>query len=68
MLPPLPCWWDLTLAGIDRLFLALLCSAYDEDEIDGEKRSLLRRRDPPLTHSRCIQFVELLGRFFKKIF
>eukprot|EP00438_Fugacium_kawagutii_P002631 Skav201682 [mRNA] locus=scaffold641:522335:526856:- [translate_table: standard] len=28
--------------GIDRLFLALLCSAYDEDEIDGEKRSLLR--------------------------
>lgn len=28
--------------GIDRLFLALLCSAYDEDEIDGDKRSLLR--------------------------
>jgi len=28
--------------GVDRLFLALLCSAYDEDEIDGEKRSLLR--------------------------
>ncbi|CAJ1375952.1 unnamed protein product [Effrenium voratum] len=28
--------------GVDRLFLALLCSAYDEDEINGEKRSLLR--------------------------
>lgn len=28
--------------GIDRLFLALLCSAYDEDEIDGDKRSVLR--------------------------
>eukprot|EP00931_Biecheleriopsis_adriatica_P119151 TRINITY_DN94414_c0_g1_i1.p1 TRINITY_DN94414_c0_g1~~TRINITY_DN94414_c0_g1_i1.p1 ORF type:complete len:616 (+),score=143.13 TRINITY_DN94414_c0_g1_i1:114-1961(+) len=28
--------------GVDRLFLALMCSAYDEDEIDGEKRSLLR--------------------------
>jgi glycyl-tRNA synthetase len=28
--------------GVDRLFLALLCSAYDEDEIDGETRSLLR--------------------------
>jgi len=28
--------------GVDRLFLALLCSAYDEDEVDGEKRSLLR--------------------------
>lgn len=30
--------------GVDRLFLALLCSAYDEDEVDGEKRSLLRFR------------------------
>lgn len=28
--------------GVDRLFLALLCSAYDEDEMDGEKRSVLR--------------------------
>jgi len=28
--------------GVDRMFLALLCSAYDEDEVDGEKRSLLR--------------------------
>jgi glycyl-tRNA synthetase len=28
--------------GVDRLFLALLCSAYDEDEIDGERRKVLR--------------------------
>lgn len=28
--------------GLDRLFLALLCSAYDEDEIGGEKRTLMR--------------------------
>jgi glycyl-tRNA synthetase len=28
--------------GVDRLFLALLCSAYDEDEIEGEKRHVLR--------------------------
>ncbi|MDR2419782.1 MAG: glycine--tRNA ligase, partial [Puniceicoccales bacterium] len=28
--------------GVDRLFLALLCSAYDEDEINGEKRKVLR--------------------------
>lgn len=28
--------------GVDRLFLALLCSAYDEDEVNGEKRCLLR--------------------------
>ncbi|MDR0445010.1 MAG: glycine--tRNA ligase [Puniceicoccales bacterium] len=28
--------------GVDRLFLALLCSAYDEDEIEGEKRNVLR--------------------------
>jgi len=28
--------------GVDRLFLALLCSAYDEDIIAGEKRSVLR--------------------------
>jgi len=28
--------------GVDRLFLALMCSAYDEDEINGEKRCLLR--------------------------
>ena len=34
----------LRLGGVDRLFLALLCSAYDEDEIDGEKRSLLRQK------------------------
>jgi glycyl-tRNA synthetase len=28
--------------GVDRLFLALICSAYDEDEVDGEKRTVLR--------------------------
>jgi glycyl-tRNA synthetase len=28
--------------GVDRLFLAVLCSAYDEDEIGGEKRTVLR--------------------------
>ena len=28
--------------GVDRLFLAVLCSAYDEDEVSGERRSLLR--------------------------
>ncbi len=28
--------------GVDRTFLALLCSAYAEDEIDGEKRVVLR--------------------------
>lgn len=28
--------------GVDRLFLALLASAYDEEVLDGEKRSLLR--------------------------
>eukprot|EP00929_Paragymnodinium_shiwhaense_P063241 TRINITY_DN31604_c0_g1_i1.p1 TRINITY_DN31604_c0_g1~~TRINITY_DN31604_c0_g1_i1.p1 ORF type:complete len:697 (+),score=206.57 TRINITY_DN31604_c0_g1_i1:65-2155(+) len=28
--------------GVDRLFLALMCSAYDEDEVGGEARSLLR--------------------------
>lgn len=28
--------------GVDRLFLALLCSAYDEDEVEGEKRQVLR--------------------------
>ncbi|CAE7577073.1 glyQS, partial [Symbiodinium sp. CCMP2456] len=28
--------------GVDRLFLALLCSAYDEDVVDKESRSLLR--------------------------
>ncbi|MDR1458303.1 MAG: glycine--tRNA ligase [Puniceicoccales bacterium] len=28
--------------GVDRLFLALLCSAYAEDEIDGEKRMVLK--------------------------
>lgn len=28
--------------GVERLFLALLCSAYTEDSIDGEKRSLLQ--------------------------
>lgn len=28
--------------GVDRLFLALICSAYAEDEIDGEKRVLLK--------------------------
>ncbi|MDR0728465.1 MAG: glycine--tRNA ligase [Puniceicoccales bacterium] len=28
--------------GVDRLFLALLCSAYDEDEVEGERRQVLR--------------------------
>jgi len=28
--------------GVDRLFLALLTSAYAEDEVDGEKRTLLK--------------------------
>ncbi|HCR36859.1 MAG TPA: glycine--tRNA ligase, partial [Opitutae bacterium] len=28
--------------GVDRTFLALICAAYAEDEIDGEKRALLR--------------------------
>jgi glycyl-tRNA synthetase len=28
--------------GVDRLMLALICSAYAEDEVGGEKRSLLR--------------------------
>lgn len=28
--------------GVDRIFLALLCAAYDEDEMDGEKRTVLR--------------------------
>jgi glycyl-tRNA synthetase len=29
-------------AGVDRIFLALLCAAYDEDEMDGEMRTVLR--------------------------
>lgn len=28
--------------GVDRVLLAVLCAAYDEDEIDGEKRIVLR--------------------------
>lgn len=28
--------------GVDRLILALICSAYSEDEVGGEKRSLLK--------------------------
>src|SRR6476469_6711043 len=28
--------------GVDRLILALICSAYAEDEVGGEKRSVLR--------------------------
>lgn len=28
--------------GVDRLFLALICSAYAEDEINGEKRNFLK--------------------------
>ncbi|MCG8527804.1 MAG: glycine--tRNA ligase [Opitutales bacterium] len=28
--------------GVDRTMLAVLCAAYDEDEIEGEKRTLLR--------------------------
>jgi glycyl-tRNA synthetase len=28
--------------GVDRIFLAILCSAYDRDEIDGEERTVLR--------------------------
>jgi glycyl-tRNA synthetase len=30
--------------GVDRAFLAVLCSAYEEDEIDGEKRMVLQLR------------------------
>ncbi|MDR2667914.1 MAG: glycine--tRNA ligase [Puniceicoccales bacterium] len=29
-------------AGVDRVFLAVLCAAYGEDELGGEKRTLLR--------------------------
>jgi glycyl-tRNA synthetase len=29
-------------AGVDRVFLAVLCAAYGEDEIGGERRTLLR--------------------------
>ena len=29
-------------AGLGRTMLALLCEAYDEDEIGGEKRTVLR--------------------------
>jgi len=28
--------------GVERLFLAVVCSAYDEDEVGGEKRSVMR--------------------------
>lgn len=28
--------------GVDRLFLAIVCSAYCEDEIDGEKRTVMK--------------------------
>jgi glycyl-tRNA synthetase len=28
--------------GVDRIFLAVLCSAYYEDEVEGEKRTVLR--------------------------
>jgi glycyl-tRNA synthetase len=28
--------------GVDRVLLALICSAYVEDEVDGEKRTLLK--------------------------
>lgn len=28
--------------GVDRLFLALVCSAFEEDEVNGEKRSVLK--------------------------
>ena len=31
-----------TSIGADRLFLALLCEAYSEDEVQGEKRSVLK--------------------------
>lgn len=31
-----------TSIGCDRLFLALLCSAYEEEEVEGEKRALLK--------------------------
>lgn len=30
--------------GVDRLMLAVLCSAYDEDEVSGKKRSVLESR------------------------
>jgi glycyl-tRNA synthetase len=29
-------------AGVDRAFLAFMCDAYDEDEIEGERRTVLR--------------------------
>ena len=28
--------------GVDRLFLAVVCSAFEEDEVNGEKRSVLK--------------------------
>ena len=31
-----------TSIGVDRLFLALLCSAYSEEEVKGEKRAILK--------------------------
>jgi glycyl-tRNA synthetase len=41
--------------GVDRLFLALLASAYDEDEVGGEKRTLLRFH-PSMAPIKCAVF------------
>lgn len=61
--------------GVDRLFLALLCSAYCEDEIDGEKRTVLKlhpRIAPvkvailPLVRNKP-EIVELARSLFEKL-
>jgi len=41
--------------GVDRLFLALVCSAFDEDTVGGEKRSLLRFH-PSIAPIKCAIF------------
>lgn len=38
--------------GVDRLFLALICSAYDEDTVGGEPRSVLRFK-PSIAPIKC---------------
>lgn len=38
--------------GVDRLFLALVCSAYDEDTVGGEPRSVLRFK-PSIAPIKC---------------
>ncbi len=61
--------------GVDRIFLAVLCSAYYEDEVDGEKRTALRLH-PRLAPIKCGVFPlvknkpELLARaeaLYKKL-